>query len=84
MSFNTRTHRRERLLACLPLNFLSLQDRIAEDSTPTPEQLAQEKEALKDEHVLVVLGALHAQLKALWAFKVCVGVGAAFALGLGG
>jgi hypothetical protein len=46
------------------------QDRIAEDGHPPPEQLVAEKEALKGEDILVVLGALHAQLKSLWAFKV--------------
>lgn len=45
---------------------------MAEDATPTPEQLQAEKEALAGESVVVVLGALHAQLKSLWAFKVCV------------
>ena len=48
------------------------QDRLAEGGTPTPEMLAAEKEALANENILVVLGALHAQLKNLWAFKVSV------------
>ncbi len=51
---------------CVPCT----QDRRAEDGIPTPEQLLAEKASLADEHVLVVLGALHAQIKALWAFKV--------------
>ena len=48
----------------------ALQDRVAEDSPPNAELLHQEKAALQQDSILVVLGSLHAILKGLWAFKV--------------
>eukprot|EP00798_Chlamydomonas_sp_ICE-L_P022127 gene22127-29188_t len=50
--------------------YVQMKDRIAQEGTPIPEQLQREKEALKSESILVVLGRLHAVLKNLWAFKV--------------
>ncbi|GIL86682.1 hypothetical protein Vretimale_11487 [Volvox reticuliferus] len=44
--------------------------RVGDDERPTPEQLQAEKEALRDENILTVLGTLKATLKTLWTFKV--------------
>ncbi|GLC41737.1 hypothetical protein PLESTB_000682700 [Pleodorina starrii] len=44
--------------------------RVGDDERPTPEQLQSEKEALRDENILTVLGSLKATLKTLWTFKV--------------
>lgn len=51
-----------------------LQERLADDGPPTPEQLQAEKAALQFESILVVLGHLHALVKNLWAFKVRQGL----------
>lgn len=45
------------------------QDRTSEGEL-TQEQLQSERDTLKGQNVLTVLGALHATLKMLWAFKV--------------
>lgn len=45
------------------------QDRTSEGEL-TQEQLENERDLLKGQNVLTVLGALHANLKMLWAFKV--------------
>ncbi|KAJ9531904.1 hypothetical protein QJQ45_022057 [Haematococcus lacustris] len=50
--------------------FVQMKGRVAEDGSPRPESLQAEKAALAGQDILVVLGALHAQLKGLWAFKV--------------
>lgn len=44
--------------------------RVGDDDIPSPEQLQAEKEALRDENILTVLGSLKAILKSLWKFKV--------------
>ncbi|GMH42998.1 hypothetical protein BSKO_10920 [Bryopsis sp. KO-2023] len=49
--------------------YVQMKDRIAEDE-PSVERLQEEKMALKKENIFVVLGALHATLQNLWAFKV--------------
>ena len=40
------------------------------EEDPTPDQLEMEKEELQQESIIVVLGALHANLQHLWQFKV--------------
>ena len=40
------------------------------EENPTIEQIELEKEDLLQENMLVVLGALHANLQHLWQFKV--------------
>ncbi|KXZ49084.1 hypothetical protein GPECTOR_23g17 [Gonium pectorale] len=44
--------------------------RVGDDESPPPEQLQAEKEALREENILTVLGSLKAILKTLWTFKV--------------
>lgn len=43
---------------------------MGDDEPPTPAQLQAEKEALKSENILTVIGSLHAILRNLWSFKV--------------
>lgn len=49
--------------------FCFVQCRLNEED-PTVEQIEIEKQALREESILVVLGALHANLQHLWQFKV--------------
>jgi len=49
--------------------YLHMKDRTSEGEL-TQEQLENERDLLKGQNVLTVLGALHANLKMLWAFKV--------------
>jgi len=49
--------------------YLHMKDRTSEAEL-TQEQLDSERELLKGQNILTVLGALHASLKSLWAFKV--------------
>lgn len=57
----------------LYLRCVHLQARVGDDQAPSPAQLQAEKEALRSENILVVLGSLHAILKNLWSFKVGMG-----------
>ncbi|KAG2423459.1 hypothetical protein HXX76_015329 [Chlamydomonas incerta] len=49
---------------------VQLKSRVGYDETPSPEQLQADKEALRGENILTVLGSLRATLKSLWTFKV--------------
>jgi chromosome segregation ATPase len=51
--------------------YLHMKDRTSEGEL-TQDQVQSERETLKGQNVLTVLGALHATLKMLWSFKVCV------------
>ncbi|KAG2501510.1 hypothetical protein HYH03_000017 [Edaphochlamys debaryana] len=49
---------------------VQMKNRVGDDELPSPDQLQAEKEALKTENILTVLGSLRATLKSLWTFKV--------------
>ncbi|PNW73213.1 hypothetical protein CHLRE_14g623350v5 [Chlamydomonas reinhardtii] len=49
---------------------VQLKSRVGYDDSPSPEQLQADKEALRGENILTVLGSLRATLKSLWTFKV--------------
>lgn len=50
--------------------FVRAQARVGDDAPPPPEQLQSEKEALRGDNILMVLGSLRAIVKSLWDFKV--------------
>lgn len=50
--------------------YLQMKERTAERIAPNLGQLEAERQALKKENILVVLGRLKGNLKNLWAFKV--------------